>query len=267
MASMSATVVPGAEAIAELHAQELPQKDNLCGCFWGAIVLRAAGIADVDQDRVAVEAGTTLPAGDPATFVPRGETPRRDYRIELPVAPDATASGTAAPMLGDAIQRLAEGRLAVVPVAGPWTAETVVSLLETVAAIAPDTTLIANIRTGPLWGSRPDPALLLAYLAGVDVQGPPPEWDTGHYVNLLASVRSAERALVLVRDSYRGLGWQGYHLQPDAAFARALERGDGREGGVLCICPAAGAGALRESLAEAGYDLRDWSNGTPSAPP
>ena len=41
-----AVVIPGADAVANLHARELPQKDFLCGCFWASIVLRAAGADD-----------------------------------------------------------------------------------------------------------------------------------------------------------------------------------------------------------------------------
>ena len=63
------TFVPGLSALPALHALEMPQKDNLCGCFWGALVLRAARIDDIDQDRVTVVTGTTPPDGDPATFV------------------------------------------------------------------------------------------------------------------------------------------------------------------------------------------------------
>jgi hypothetical protein len=45
--------------------------------------------------------------------------------------------------------------------------------------------------------------------------------------------------------------------------AAALERGDGREGGVLCICAAAAEEELRGRLAAAGFELRHWDNGTP----
>jgi hypothetical protein len=93
------TSVPGPAALAALHSAELPQKDNLCGCFWGAIVLRAAGIERVDQDAVAVAAGTTLPDGDPTTFVPPGETSRQDYPVELRRAPRSTTVGAGAPAL------------------------------------------------------------------------------------------------------------------------------------------------------------------------
>jgi hypothetical protein len=263
MASVSVTRSTGPDGIAEIHAQELPQKDNLCGCFWGAIVLRAAGIADVDQDRVAVEAGTTLPEGDPATFVPRGEQSRQDYRVPLPTTADSGASGTSARALAQAIEHLSAGRLIVIPVAGPWSAESVAGL---VADAAGKATLLANLRTGLLWGSRPSTDVLLTYVTGGHVQGPGPEWDTGHYLNLVASLHAGVRSLVVVRDSYRSLGWNGYHFQPADAIARALERGDGREGGVLCICSPEDEKCLRAQLQGGGYELRHWNNGTPNEP-
>lgn len=260
---MATTSVSAADRIAELHARELPQKDNLCGCFWAAIVLQAAGVEGVDQDSLAVETGTTLPQGDPATFVPAGEQSRQDYRVSLPTAADSGASGTSAPALADAIERLARGRLVVIPVAGPWSAESVTDLVESVGSKA---TLLANLRTGLLWGSRPNTDVLLTYVRGGHVEGPGPDWDAGHYVNLVTSLRAGAQSLVVVRDSYRSLGWNGYHLQPADAVARALERGDGREGGVLCICRPQDEKSLRAQL-HGRYELRHWNNGTPSAPP
>jgi hypothetical protein len=38
-------LMPGAAELARLHAAELPQKDELCGCFWTLLALRLAGVA------------------------------------------------------------------------------------------------------------------------------------------------------------------------------------------------------------------------------
>ena len=268
MTSLAVSVVPILDAIAALHAREMPQKDNLCGCFWGSLTLRAAGVdatdGDVlDQDRVAVEAGTLLPPGDPSQFVPPGETPRRDYRLPLPTAPDPALGGTAASALARAIARLAAGRLTVVPVAGPWDESSVLGLVEAAASTAPQATLLANVRTGPLWASRTHPAAFLDHLAGREVEAEQHEWDAGHFLNVAAAARGPRRALVVVRDSYRSLGWEGYHLQPADALARALARGDGREGGVLCVALAPDATALEDRLAGDGLEIRHWDNGTP----
>lgn len=264
--------VVGLEGLSALHARELPQKDFLCGCFWASLVLRAAGAdASVDQDRVAEEAGTILPDGD-VESVPPGEAERRDYRVDLPRG-DLAVAGTAAPALAQAIERLSHGELTCVPVAGRWSKDSsqvtdcyldrVGTLVDVVAEVAPAATLIANVRTGRLWGARAHPSLVLDHLAGRDVEPPAADWDTGHFVNVAALVRGPANAVLVVRDSYRSLGVDGHHVQPTDAFARALERGDGREGGVLCVCPAADEHSLRERLGDGGYALRHWDNGTP----
>ena len=252
--------VPDPRGFALLHERAMPQKDQLCGAFWGALALAAAGYA-VDQDEVALRAGTTLAEGDPARWLPPGASPRADYGASLPVATDEAHSGTSAPGLARSIEELSEGSLAVVPAAGPWSASTVVSLIE-VAAATPVCTLVANLRTGKLWGSRPPVRLLLDHLLGRQVEAPAPDWDCGHFVTIAACTSAAGGALVTLRDTYPQLGWGGYHQQPAEAVAAALERGDGSEGGVLCVCAAAAAEDLAARLEETGFELRHWDNGS-----
>jgi Family of unknown function (DUF6885) len=251
----------GPPSLAADYDAELPQKDQLCGCFWGCLALRAFGMRGVDQDAVAREAGTVLMGGDPLQWLPPGETTNRaDYRLAFPPTDDPAAAGTGTEALAGAIERLAGGAVSVVPVAGPWRADTVVGLLERTLSTAPDAVLVANVRTGPLWTTRPSPVALLAALAGEAPDVPPCEWDEGHFLSLFALIRGAAGALVGVRDTYRSLGWHGHHLQPPSAVAAALNRGDGREGGVLCVVPAGAAAALREALAD--FELRLWDNGS-----
>src|ERR687894_2980297 len=120
----------------------MPQKDQLCGAFWGALALSAAGHA-ASQEEVALQAGTTLAEGDPAGWLPPGASPRTDYEATIPVASDEASAGTSATGVARSIEELSGGRLAVVPVAGPWTAEMVVSLVEISAARAPECALVA----------------------------------------------------------------------------------------------------------------------------
>ena len=250
--------------LAEEHARALPQKDDLCGPFWGSIVLRAAGILEVngeavDQDLVALAAGALLPP-DAQSGLPPGARRRRDYRLSLPLAADVGAAGTSAAGLARAIQRLSDGALAAVPVAGPWTSAGVLGIVEEAAACV---ALIANLRTGRLWTSRPPAAAVLGYLTGATVKGPPAEWDVGHFVNLALAVSGPRGGLVVVRDSYPELGFEAYYLQPAEALAAALQRGDGRGGGVLCVCGAAEAAGLSSRLAAQGFVIHVWDNGTP----
>jgi hypothetical protein len=255
-------ILPGPGDFALLHERAMPQKDQLCGAFWGALALSAAGHA-ASQEEVALQAGTTLAEGDPAGWLPPGASPRTDYEATIPVATDETSAGTSATGVARSIEELSGSALAVIPVAGPWSADTVVSLVETAAARAHSGALIANLRTGHLWGARPPARLLLDYLLGHPVQAPPPDWDCGHFLTIAACVAGPGGALLVLRDTYPQLGWDGYHLQPARAVAAALERGDGHEGGVLCVCEGRAAEALAGRLGEAGFELRHWDNGTP----
>lgn len=258
----AAPTLPGPPEFALLHERAMPQKDQLCGVFWGSLILSAAGHA-ASQEEVALRAGTTLAEGDPASWLPPGASPRTDYETTIPVAPDEASAGTSATGVARSIEELSDGTLAVVPVAGPWSAQMVISLVEIVASEAPECALIANLRTGHLWGSRPPARLLLDHLGGRRAEAPPPDWDCGHFLTLAACVGGSGGALVVVRDTYRQLGWDGYHLQPASAVAKALERGDEHEGGVLCVLHAPVAEALTERLGVAGFRLRHWDNGSP----
>src|ERR671916_2981160 len=240
-------LVPEPPTLAALHAEKMPQKDQLCGAFWGALALTTAG-HPADQDEVALRAGTTLAEGDPAEWLPPGASPRTDYILPLPVSPDESSSGTSASGLARSIEVLSEDALRVVPVAGPWTAESVVSLVEVVASEAPECALVANLRTGRLWGSKLPARHLLDHLLGLPVGAPAPDWDCGHFLAIVASLSGPGGALVALRDTYAELGWGGYHLQPAGAVAAALERRDGHEGGVLCVLEPPAAEALASRL-------------------
>src|SRR5205085_6548914 len=108
------------------------------------------------------------------------------------------------------------GELAAVPLRGRWSAERVEALLGL------DARLLANVRTGSFWGSRPPVETLLAELRGEPVGAPPTDWDVGHFVELIALVRGPGGALVVVRGSYRSLGWGGTHLQRPRPVAAVL---------------------------------------------
>jgi hypothetical protein len=259
-------VFPGPRDFALLHERAMPQKDQLCGAFWGSLTLRASGHA-ASQEEVALRAGSTLAEGDPAGWLPPDAPPRADYETTIPPAANPDSAGTSAKGVARSIEELSGGALSVVPVAGPWTAETVVSLGEIIAAEAPECAPITNLRTGSLWGSHPPWRVLVDYLRGRRVDAPPPDWDCGHFLTIAACMGGPGGTLVLLRDTYPQLGSDGYHLQPAEAVAAALRRGDGYEGGVLCTREAEAAEALAERLEEAGFDLRHWNNGSPDGGP
>jgi hypothetical protein len=236
-------------AVAE-RTTENQQKDYLCGPFHAARLLRDHGVV-VDQDLVALRAGTSCAL---ESEVPPGAAPYRDYRFQFPHA-DRERAGTSARGLGAAIEELSQGALVCVPLTGEWSAPVVR------AVVGLEARLLANLRTGLLWGSRPTAEALLAVLDGRSVaEHPPADWDVGHFVELVQLVRGRRGSLVVVRDSYPELGYHGVHLQPPVAVAAALNRADGRRGGVLAVVEPRGVGAVHALAAEQGLRTEMWDN-------
>ncbi len=267
MSGLSLRPIPGAERLLELHAAELPQKNELCGAFWGTLALRLAGIASsadpVDQDAVGALAGSVL-AEAADEELPPGETGRADYRITFPTIADSAQAGTSAGGLVRALRELAGDALAIIPVAGPWTPAAVVAVLEAAIACQEPCTVIGNLSTRHLWGSHPSPAALVSYLESGDHRaGPAPDWDVGHFVGLLGRIEGRRGTLVLVGDTYRSLGWEGVHAQPVERLSDALGRvHSGRPSGVILVAAAADAADLERRIGTAGLQIGTWDNGS-----
>jgi hypothetical protein len=252
----------GAERLAALHAAELPQKDELCGAFCVLMALGAAGLADpaTDQDAVAASAGTRVTTGGAIEPLPPGEPGRRDYRTALREVADASRSGTTVAGMIRAVEQLGAGRLAALPLHGAWSVSRVLALIDATARAARPATLIANIATEHLWGTRSAPADWLRHLQDGDAGGPPPDWSVGHFVCLLGAIRGRAGTLVIVADTYPSLGWQGIHFQPVARIVAALERPGRAAGGVLAVVDPRDVPAVR--AAAAGLVEGAWDNGT-----
>ena len=265
--SLSLRPVPGAERLVELHAAELPQKNELCGPFWGTLALRLAGVTNggepVDQDAVGALAGSVLsPRAEDG--LPPGEPGRTDHRVSLPTIDDPARSGTSAGGLVRALRQLAGGVLAVTPVAGPWTTDAITTVMDAAGACSGPCTVIGNLATRHLWGAHPSPTALLGYLmTGDSAAGPEPDWDVGHFVGLLGRIDGSRGTLVLVGDTYRSLGWEGIHAQPIERLSDALARvGSGRPSGVILVAPAADAAELERRIGAAGLEIATWDNGS-----
>lgn len=242
------------------------QKDNLCGPFWAARVLNESGYSTwdgtaIDEDLIALRARTVLPEAHAGSDVPPGAAARTQYRYELSRAP-VEQSGTSAQLLAQAVEAASSGELRCISLRGAWNAVRVERLVG--EARDAGARLIANVRTGRLWGSRPSIEILLAELDGQPRLGPPADWDVGHFVELEMLIRGAKGSLVVVHDSYPSLGWGGRHLQPPRVVADALVRGDGREGGVLAVAPRAREESVKALAARIGLDVGTWDNGTRS---
>lgn len=248
-------LTPGADRLLELHAAELPQKDEMCGCFWAALALRLHGEGPVEQDDVGLPAGSVLTTGGGRDVLPFGEPGRGDFLVQLPVVDDHAASGTSAHGVAHAVAELSSGRLAAAPLTG-LDAPAVRALLRAASRAVAPVVLIANVHTGAFWGSHPTAAQLAAYLERGDLAaGPPADWSVGHFVGLVGLSEGHGGALVMVADTYPSIGLGGVHLQPVEAVAAALA---GR--GVLVVARP----DVAQRVAQAAGGVQElWDNGSP----
>ena len=265
--TLSVTVLPGAEELLRVHARELPQRDDFCGAFCGSLALAAAGVRAVggtalDQDEVASAAGTTVSTVSHTSLLPAGESGRRDYRLEPPFIGEDQESGTTAPGLVRAIEELSVARLAAVPFDGPWSESTVAALFDAALELERPATLIANVATRQLWGTRASASQLLGYLLHGELDGPPPDWDVGHFTCVVARVRGPAGALYAIADTYPSLGARGVHAQPQERVALALRRPKMAPGGMIAVVDVADASLVRERAHAAGLHEGAWDNGS-----
>jgi len=265
--ALDLTLLPGARALLAAHGRELPQRDDLCGAFCGALALHAAGIEDqrgepLDQDAVALAAGSIVSAVADTGSLPAGEQGRRDYRLAIPFVKDASVSGTTAAGVARAIAELSAGALATIPFSGPWTPGSLGGLFEIAAALEHPVTLVCNLATRHLWGGRPAPGELLDYLFDGTLSGPPPDWDVGHFACLIGCVRGPGGTLYGIADTYPSLGNRGVHLQPQELLAAALERRDMPAGGMIVVASVKDAPSVRAGGGALGLVEGLWDNGT-----
>lgn len=260
-------LLPRAERLLSLHADELPQKTELCGAFWGLLALRSADIdpggeRELDQDDVAVAAGSVISLKPDEGVLPPGEPGRVDYRLELPRLTDSALTGISASGLTRAVEELSVEHLSVLPLRRSWTAASVARLMEIVTGHDGVVCPIANVATRPLWHSRVGIEATLRYLASGEDDAPSSEWDVGHFVGLMGSVDGPGGSLVVVADTYRSMGVEGVHLQPAERLARALERDGSNGGGILLVVESSAAPVLTELLEAAGFSFAPWDNGS-----
>lgn len=265
---LALTLLPGARQLLDLHARELPQRDDLCGAFCGSLALQTAGLLHdrdgepLDQDAVAVAAGSVVSPMRDAGTLPDGETGRRDYRLEIPSIADSELSGTTAAGVLAAVASLSEQALEAVPLSGPWNGEILDGLFELCEVLERPVTLIANLATHHLWGATASASQFLSYLCDGDLGGPRPDWHVGHFVCVVGRMQGPRGALYAVADTYPALGDRGVHMQPRECLASALERRDMPAGGMLVVVFAEDAPAVRAGAQALGLQEGIWDNGT-----
>jgi hypothetical protein len=261
--------------IASIHAVRdaaVNQRDNLCGCFWAWVALRAFDGSDLsDEEPAALAAGCVVPVGetDPALSFPWGGSGIEaswPYRLALPTSADDTAIGTSAHGVLRAVQELSEGRLIALPYrAYVWTPELVEALIARLISLG-DIALVpvVNVATAHFIGSTIDSAAVFAHLLhGAPLPAVGPDWRVGHFCSLAGLLSGASAELVVIRDTYRAMGWRGHHVQTYAGVAAALERDGTGAGGVLLITKAGLADTVRRAVTGLGLLNELWDNGSP----
>jgi hypothetical protein len=295
---LSIALPAGFPSVHEAYRGLRDQKDMVCGAYALTYLLHAYGQTEqegtpVTVDAVAAAAGTALEPQNQTRLdavreaVDRGEIPPdraetwylHDYfTFDLAVADDE--GGTSPHGIVVACEAASDGSLTAVPVPicrgddVQLTADRFDELLTAVCGGSLHAQVILNynlrhtLAPASLLGHKYNLLALLTrwddieYFRRLD-------WDVGHFTTLAGRLTrtSSETRYLLVRDSYRTLGWQGYHLQPESVIHAGLVRADDdRDGGLLLVTPTA---ALKETLAW--LDERDlvteaWDNGSAYMP-
>lgn len=268
------SLFPGGERLVAEHQAELPQKNDLCGAFWGCLALRQQGYdrtpddGDVlDQDSVGTRAGSTLPLRPEEEELPPGEEGRTDYRLEFPLMEDTKKSGTSIQGAIRAVGAISEGGLDAVTVSGPFETDDVRRIFAVMREVGEPGAVVLNVGTRYFWSAHASEAQLAEYLAtGDPAVGPDPDWDVGHFVGAAGTVQGAAGELVLICDTYPTLGPGGLHFQPIENVAHALRRPDiPGDGGLVLYLPSEAAAEARDRLAAQGFTIGMWDNGSPDA--
>jgi hypothetical protein len=92
---------------------------------------------------------------------------------------------------------------------------------------------------------------------------PRDRWGVGHFAGVGALWRDATGAAwVLLLDTYKDRGWDGYEPQPAELLRRGLVREDGRDGGLLLVVPREHLAELQAAVEAIGLEVRMWGNGS-----
>ncbi len=123
-------------------------------------------------------------------------------------------------------------------------------------------TLIANLATHHLWGGQPSAVQLIDQLCEGREEGPPADWEVGHFTCLPGRIDGPGGSLYIVADTYPALGNRGIHLQPTGRLAAAIDRRDKPAGGIIAVVSAREAGRLRDGARALRLREEIWDNGT-----
>lgn len=280
--------------IAALFDRLEDQRPATCGAYAARYLLEPLGFATADgvdttrEDFLARLAGTVIEDAEledvraartqveslglsDAEAIER--FPRTWYRWPLRSSGDDAVTGTSPTGTARAIALGSGGALITLPVPGrdmdgalALTPERFDSLLDVVERHLDDWGVhpIANIEVDQLLDATSD-AYLPATLAGADPESaiPREHWGVGHFVGVGALWRAVDsRRWVLLLDTYKARGFEGYVPMPVESLRRAAVREDGRDGGLLLVMRREALEDARRAVDGLGLEVRMWGNGS-----
>ncbi|AGK60218.1 hypothetical protein Asulf_00183 [Archaeoglobus sulfaticallidus PM70-1] len=261
------------------------QKENTCGAFSLGCILRGIGFRDLSIDYLAYLARMNIHRNEQRKCdearegVSRGELresfARRLYNefwyeYEYRVTDDYSESGIGPEGLVLACEKATNGRISCIPVPSRkgneiyFTKEKFSQLIDYILS-EKEVEVVLNYHTSKLL----DPNGKFYFLERIIEFNEHPEffekwkWNVGHFVGFAGVVEFENSRWILIRDTYKKYGFNGYHLQPEECVRNALLRDDGREGGMLIVVESERKEEIEESLKELGLKISLWDNGSP----
>ncbi len=272
-----------------------PQRPATCGAYALSYLLPAVGYPAHDgvdlaaEDYLAhlaatvVEAYEVGPSAEVARRIAAGELTEEEalrqhgdswYRFAVRASADPVESGTSPTGIARAVSMGTKGALVTLPLTArdvdgevQLTPERWEELLRVLADHLVEWRWHAVLNYEVNQVLRPtDPAYRPENLREAHAAAlvPRDTWGVGHFAGLLGLWRRRvdDAWWLVLLDTYKERGFDGYQPQPAELVRHALVREDGREGGILLVLPRTALEPASAAIREIGLVPRMWSNGS-----
>ena len=295
---INVNLLPGFPEVHEAYRVLREQKDLLCGAYSLTYVLHSYGYKEIDGteltvDKVAQLAGSVLDDRNAERnkkvheSIGTGEIPEeraRDWTLhdyfKHDLSIDEEGAGTSPKGVHEACRKATKGELTAIPIPAVFDGETQLNkdnfdkIIKSVSEREHTAQIIMNYNLKETLA----PAGVLGHkynFLAVMIHWDDPDyfwnlrWDVGHFTTLAGrlSKKDCKERYLLIRDSYKTFGLDGYHLQPERAILKGLIReDDDRDGGILLIVPSEESDEIEDWLNGLGLNTGLWDNGSKYLP-
>lgn len=269
------------------------QRPTTCGAYGLSYLLEPLGYASHDgQDlssedylahlaAVIVEDYEVKPSQEIWERIERGELSEQEalqrhgdvwYRFPVRNSSDPDVVGTSPMGIARALDIATDGELVSLPIPSrradgevQFTLERWDTLLELLAANISTWRWHVIFNYQMMEALKPDdPAYTIENLRRSDPAEAIPldDWDAGHFIGMAGLWRRAGAWWLLLLDTFKQRGFDGYQPQPGELIRRGLIRADGRGGGILLLVPRKHFAEARAASEALGLDIGMWDNGS-----